>query len=78
MVRMSELLSREEIMMKQRSRLDWLKEGDRNTSFFHSKAREGAQVNRISAPTKGDGTVVTSQEGMETKAMEFYSRLFAR
>jgi hypothetical protein len=49
MSRMSELLSREEIMMKQRSRLDWLKEGDRNTSFFHSKAREQAQTNRILA-----------------------------
>jgi hypothetical protein len=75
---MSELLSREEIMMKQRSRLDWLKEGDRNTSFFHSKARERAQVNRISALRKEDGTIMTSQEGMEMEAMEFYSRLFTR
>jgi hypothetical protein len=63
---MSEFLSREEIMMKQRSRLDCLKEGDQNTSFFHSKARERAQVNHISALRKEDGTIVTSQEGMET------------
>lgn len=33
----SELLSREEIMEKQRSRMDWLQAGDRNTSFFQDK-----------------------------------------
>jgi hypothetical protein len=75
---MSELLSREEIMMKQRSRLDWLKEGDRNTSFFHSKARERAQTNRILALRKEDGTVVTAQKDLESEAMAFYSRLFTR
>lgn len=34
MKEISELLSREEMMKKQRSRIDWLKEGDHNTSFF--------------------------------------------
>jgi hypothetical protein len=78
MKRISELLSREEIMMKQRSRMDWLKEGDRNTAFFHARARERAQINRITALRREDGTVVTKQEDLETEAMEFYSRLFTR
>lgn len=54
MSRMSELLSREETMTKQRSRIDWLKEGDRNTAFFQAKARERAQTNHI-APLNKEG-----------------------
>jgi hypothetical protein len=76
MAKISELLSREEIMEKQHARLDWLKDGDRNTSFFQAKARERARVNRVTSLKKENGEIVTEQEEMEKIREAFYTRLF--
>jgi hypothetical protein len=46
MARISELLS-QECMEKQRSWIDWLRDGDRNTALFQAKARERGRSNRI-------------------------------
>jgi len=74
---MAELLSREEIMEKQRSRITWLKEGDRNTQMFQAASKERAKSNRISALKDAGGNIITDQNGLEEIAVNFYKDLFS-
>jgi len=72
MAQISELLAREEELEKQRSRLTWLKDGDRNTEFFQAKSKETARKNRIESLQNEQGDVVTDQRDLEALAVDFY------
>ena len=76
MAQISELLAREEELEKQRSRLTWLKDGDRNTEFFQAKSKERARKNRIESLQNEQGDVVTDQQDLEALVVDFYSNLF--
>lgn len=64
-------------MEKQRARVDWLRDGDRNTALFQVKSRARAQRNKISTLKREDGSVAVQQEELEEVALDFYKQLFS-
>lgn len=52
--RLTEIRKQEEIYWRQRSRLQWLKEGDDNTMFFHAVANGRINKNFIPSISRGE------------------------
>jgi hypothetical protein len=75
---MNELLYREEMLWLQRSRISWLKEGDRNTKFFHRKTVWRARKNRITALQDQDGVVQDTASEMERLATSYFKTVHTR
>ena len=75
--RMIEVSLAEEIMMRQRSRIKWLTEGDKNTEFFQKKASARRAKNKIIQLQKEDGSLTSDLEEMAQMANNFYLNLYA-
>ena len=56
--------------------MDWLWEGDSNTSFFHAPASARRRTNRIKFLYKADGSICKDHEGIKSMVYEFYANLF--
>ncbi|XP_057871389.2 uncharacterized protein LOC131077832 [Cryptomeria japonica] len=69
---------REEIFWKQKSRIDWLQEGDRNTSFFHNSVKARRQGSSFSMLLSSDGTQLSSCGEISREAVNYFSNLFTR
>jgi hypothetical protein len=74
--RIAELSYREEVMWRQRARVQWLAEGDMNTKFFHQKASNRKKKNRIHKLTRDNGTICDNQNELEQMARGFYENLY--
>lgn len=59
----------------QKSRSKWLKDGDRNTAYFHSTVASRRKRNKISALKRQDGTWCTSEQVIGMEICKFYQEL---
>jgi hypothetical protein len=70
------LLRQEEETWRQKSRVNWLASGDRNTKFFHAYANSRKQINTIWDITKDDGTIITNNLELQKEAVDYFQNVF--
>nr|XP_027123021.1 uncharacterized protein LOC113739850 [Coffea arabica] len=61
---------------KQKAALRWLRDGDANTSFFHSVVRQRRNSNFIARIKDAEGRWLDAAQDIKTSATEFYADLF--
>ena len=70
------LLLDEKVYWKQRSRADWLKEGDKNTKYFHPKASSRKKKNWIGGILNQEEGWTEDKDEIEKEFHEYFAKLF--
>lgn len=66
----SDILLQEELLWLQKSRIDWLKLGDKNTKFLHTSTLLRRRRNKIAMLQKEDGEWVSDKQELNDLAAE--------
>ena len=74
--RIVELSFREEVMMRQHARVQWLSEGDTNTKYFQKKASARKAKNKISSLVRANGTTCSDPRELADMTSAFYENLY--
>ncbi|KAG5523350.1 hypothetical protein RHGRI_035240 [Rhododendron griersonianum] len=69
-------LLREEMYQHQRSRLNWIRYGDKNTSFFHATVTQRRQRNQLSKIRDSRGQWLTEEKEINGHLQDYFSSLF--
>ncbi len=73
---LNRLLAKEETYWRQRSRVSWLREGDRNSKFYHACDSQRKKTNTIVGLQDPNGVWQESQAGIAQTAIEYFNHLF--
>ena len=67
-------LQREEEFWKQKAGMEWFKEGERNTKFFHTIVKGRRKRMRINKIQNKEGEWLTQQEDIVEATIDFYKK----
>jgi hypothetical protein len=74
---LDEQLKIEEIIWRQRSRVMWLMEGDKNTKFFHEKANQRRKKNEASKFMDACGVWWSTDDHVGRILIDYFSDIFS-
>lgn len=74
--RLNEAYREEEIYWCQKARMRWLKEGDKNTRFFHASVEGRRRRNRMMDILQEDGTGTKNENELSAEIASYYRELF--
>ncbi|KAL9670598.1 hypothetical protein QQ045_008151 [Rhodiola kirilowii] len=75
-VELDEWFAREELLWLQRSRVDWLREGDSNTRFFHTRASQRKKKNTITKIKGPNDRWITEEKEIGDEAVHHFESIF--
>jgi hypothetical protein len=70
------LLDREDMQWRQRAKSDWLRDGDRNTRYFHECANARRKTNRIHTILDADERQCDTEDEVQMGFINYFSSLF--
>ncbi|XP_058760042.1 uncharacterized protein LOC131633337 [Vicia villosa] len=70
-----ELSQLEEHILMQRSKVEWLRQGDGNNKFFYSTIKEKNKQKAMHTLTSSTGEILSSKEDITNEVLEFYTSL---
>ena len=74
--KLEELTQKEEILWRQRSKCLWLKEGDRNTTYFHAMASARRRNNRVQGIMAEDSSWKEKEAEVTKVFLNYFSSIF--
>ncbi|XP_028790433.1 uncharacterized protein LOC114746383 [Neltuma alba] len=73
---LNEILGQEEIFWFQKARTNWLRDGDRNTAFYHTKTKIRRRRNRVTMLKDEDNNWVEGKQELGNLVNRFFQHLF--
>jgi hypothetical protein len=67
----------EETLWHQKSRIHWLKEGDKKSCFFHNSLIQRRNINRIVVIKAQAGNTKVKKEDIENELLHYYQNLLS-
>ncbi|GMJ02632.1 hypothetical protein HRI_003932400 [Hibiscus trionum] len=69
-------MEKEELYWEQRARVNWMRNGDKNTAFFHRFASQRQKKNKVESLIDDNGNSVDTNESLLNLATSYFTDLF--